>query len=125
MTSQLITEIKKINKRDIKKTSFGDYYISFRGNNNIIFKGIIHEKPEDLLGQEVVFYGDYKGLTDNQDQIFEFKLYELKDSVRYFYNKIVKIPKNALEDILKVMSVKKLDDILENDIPLPTEYKGK
>ena len=124
MTSQLITEIKKINKRDIKKTSFGDYYISFRGNNNIIFKGIIHEKPEDLLGQEVVFYGDYKGLTDNQDQIFEFKLYELKDSVRYFYNKIIKIPKNALEDILKVMSVKKLDDILENDISLLTEYKG-
>ena len=54
----------------------------------------------------------------------EFKLYELKDSVRYFYNKIIKIPKNALEEILKVMSVKKLDDILENDISLLTEYKG-
>lgn len=124
MHKQLTTELKKIKKTDIKKTKNGDYHIKFRGKNNVIFQGYVHDKPEDLLGQELIVYGDYIGKNKNQEEVFDFKLYELKDSVRYFYNKIVKIPKNSLEHILDTISVLELDNILENDQSRLLDFKG-
>lgn len=124
MTQQLCTEIKRIKKTDIKKTFNGDYYIKFRGSNNIMFQGYVYDKPEELSGQELFVYGDYSDDNKNQEKVFEFKMYELKDSVRYFYHKIVKIPVNALEELLKNMSVSKLEEMLENNPSELLDYKG-
>lgn len=120
--SEIISKIKRI--IDVEKTKQGCYNIKFRGNDNIIFVGLLHDAPETLELEELIFKGEWEELTANQEKQFKFHTYILRDAMKYFFNKVIKISNKALNDILRVHSIKSLETILEEDPEQLLEFKG-
>lgn len=119
---ELISEVKRIILK--KETINGDFYVKFRGSNNVIIHGYVYEKPENLDGQEIIFQGEWEELSANQEKVFRFKYYQLKDTLKVFFNKTIKIPMKTLDVILKKYSLKELQEILSESPMQLTEFKG-
>lgn len=122
MLKELITEVKRIIHK--KETVNGDYFIKFRGSNNVIVTGFVFDNPETLDNQELVLQGVWKEINAQQENVFEFKSYQLKDTMKYFFNKVIKIPTKALNEILKKNSIRDLEEILDTCPMELITYKG-
>jgi len=120
--TELITKVKRIIVK--KETITGDYYVRLRASNNIIVHGFIYDTPETVDDQEIVFMGEWEELSANQEKVFKFNSYQLRDSMKYFFNKTIKIPMKTLNDILKEMSIQELQEVLDECPSELLEFKG-